>query len=234
MSHHRPDDAAARSVAASPWSWSASGITCPEGALTPVLTYRAAPHGDTGWVKPRFRTMRLQLWQDAQQSVPHSVPDSFVRLRWTTGRATFVVDLDVTAGSCTATVPCDSLDVSVFTGAIAGAPAFASCAVVRSIAADVARVARRTWTGTIDVNTSIPLPPGATQAQFVVLSFPAGPYAFDVLDDAGATISQFVGATVANGSPFFVMDLPAGAASILVASVPAGPQPGQVVFRIPL
>lgn len=234
MSHHRPEDAAARSVAANPWSWSASGIVCPELALTPVLQYRAAPHGDTGWVKPRFRTLRLQLWRDAAQTIPHSVPDSFVRLRWTTGRATFTADLDVTAGSCTATVPCDSLDVGVFVGKLDGAPASASCAVVRSIAADVSRVARRTWTGTIGNGTVIPVPAGAQQLQITVLSNVAGPYVFRWLDSVPAIISEFVGATIANGAPFFQADCPAGAASLVVVSVPAGPQPGQVTFRIPL
>ena len=75
---------------------------------------------------------------------------------------------------------------------------------------------------------------GAAQVQLTVLSSAVGPYTFLWLDSTNSTLSEFVGATAANGAPFFVADLPAGAASLLVVSVPAGAQPGQATFRIPL
>lgn len=215
------------------WTYSA-GVVARAGVATPVLIYRPQA-GRTGWVRPRPHTVRLVAWESEQQTAWRSFPNDFARLRWQIGRATFVADLDLTAGVSMASVTCDALDVSFHNGDPNAADRFVSCAVTRGVLSDAdARVARRTVTVTVPgapVGYTLPIPQGATQLQFTA---PGGPWALAWIDSAGATTSAF-GITAALATNVARVDVPAGAQLVQIVSNPAGkPEPVQLTWRTPL
>lgn len=221
--------------AAAPWSWSTNAKLCPANVETAVLLYRRAVDQDTNWVRPRFSTLRLQAWQDEAGTLPRSFSTDFVRLRYNVGRVSFSAELDVTAGAATATFPADGAEVRFVNGT--NDAAWISAAIVRDVAADVARVARRTITSTMAPNgVSVPIVPGATQATIVILgaAFPAT-YSWQVQNTAGAVLSTFNASSAVPGSPGVSLELPGGAARLVCTLNPTGNfLPVQVVFRVPL
>lgn len=221
--------------AAAPWSWSVNGATCGPNVETPILLYRRAIDPNTNWVRPRFSTLRLTCWSDAECTVPRSLAGDAVRLWYNVGRVSYRAELDVTAGSATATFPADSAEVRFYNSS--NLAAYVSAAIVRDVASDVARVARRTFTGTMKANgASVPVQPGATEATIVVVgaAFPAV-YVWEVQDSTGAVLSTFNASSAVPGSPGVTLELPGGAARLVCVFNPtAAVLPLQVVFRVPL